>query len=591
MKKLNYITWLLLSAALLLLPCEALAQGCGQTNPNCIVPTAPPGTNNNQAASTAFVQAAVVANTVLTPEQFGGGPSVTDNSTAFIALATQCRALGGCTVRLQPAAIYRIYPFNIAAGTYTLFDFSNTTGVWFQGNGAKITTAINMVNGGNVTINAIQLLSSFDVHIDDLWLDQSFYTQKNELAGFIAVNMQDSVQRVTMSNLRMSGGGRAGLWCVRSSALSFDSRAKDITLLNANFQNVAYPHAFQKNCDQYFGRGIYSTGADRVYFIYNVINQDVELWSDANSAIQDVVINNSHDAAEAIQLNTTANINVKYTFRPSAVWVSPNSFISAGFQNPSGAEGPASIRNVHFTVDIENRTDNTATAVFTTYNQTTTPQGRLFENVTLSGSVYENPAAPGDVIELFADKNWTGDPVRNFAIRDFIVTSDGSALSLVVDGRAIEGVFVLDGLWGNANTAYSPSNLPSAKTNYSNSFFPTTTALGAVWTASTPTPTCNAGTGTLSSVLHERVLPDGKSVLFTIQVTVTTVNTCTGNVVVTLGNTTAFASGFGGRNVTDGKSISGSIAAASAVLNLQKYDNTFPAANGDVLVLNGSYTK
>jgi len=33
----------------------AFAQGCGPTNPNCIVPTAPVGTNNNQAASTAYV--------------------------------------------------------------------------------------------------------------------------------------------------------------------------------------------------------------------------------------------------------------------------------------------------------------------------------------------------------------------------------------------------------------------------------------------------------------------------------------------------------------------------------------------------------
>jgi hypothetical protein len=34
----------------------AIAQGCGPQNPNCIVPTAPAGTNNNQAASAAFVQ-------------------------------------------------------------------------------------------------------------------------------------------------------------------------------------------------------------------------------------------------------------------------------------------------------------------------------------------------------------------------------------------------------------------------------------------------------------------------------------------------------------------------------------------------------
>jgi hypothetical protein len=40
----------------------ALAQGCGPQNPNCIVPTAPPGTSNNQAASTAFVRGAISTN-------------------------------------------------------------------------------------------------------------------------------------------------------------------------------------------------------------------------------------------------------------------------------------------------------------------------------------------------------------------------------------------------------------------------------------------------------------------------------------------------------------------------------------------------
>lgn len=38
---------------------SALAQGCGSQNPNCIVPTASPGTNNNQAASTQFVASAM----------------------------------------------------------------------------------------------------------------------------------------------------------------------------------------------------------------------------------------------------------------------------------------------------------------------------------------------------------------------------------------------------------------------------------------------------------------------------------------------------------------------------------------------------
>jgi hypothetical protein len=43
----------------LLSPAAAQNQGCGAANPRCLVPTAPFGTNNSQAASTAFVQAAL----------------------------------------------------------------------------------------------------------------------------------------------------------------------------------------------------------------------------------------------------------------------------------------------------------------------------------------------------------------------------------------------------------------------------------------------------------------------------------------------------------------------------------------------------
>lgn len=42
------LLWLLLTAS-------ALAQGCGDNNFNCVVPTAPPGTSDDRAASTAFV--------------------------------------------------------------------------------------------------------------------------------------------------------------------------------------------------------------------------------------------------------------------------------------------------------------------------------------------------------------------------------------------------------------------------------------------------------------------------------------------------------------------------------------------------------
>jgi hypothetical protein len=52
---------------LIALTIGAAAQGCGAQNPNCVVPTAPLGTRDNQAASTAFAQSAASNPTSTTP--------------------------------------------------------------------------------------------------------------------------------------------------------------------------------------------------------------------------------------------------------------------------------------------------------------------------------------------------------------------------------------------------------------------------------------------------------------------------------------------------------------------------------------------
>jgi hypothetical protein len=85
-------------ALLFALTTAAMAQGCGPTNPNCIVPTVTPATtSDNRAASTAFVQAALatlpalalpngqifigsVAN-VPTPQTMGGDCTITNSGT------------------------------------------------------------------------------------------------------------------------------------------------------------------------------------------------------------------------------------------------------------------------------------------------------------------------------------------------------------------------------------------------------------------------------------------------------------------------------------------------------------------------------
>lgn len=60
----------------------ALAQGCGPQNPNCIVPTAPPGTSDNRAASTAFVTTATTGLGFVGPPALGAIPIATGTMTA-----------------------------------------------------------------------------------------------------------------------------------------------------------------------------------------------------------------------------------------------------------------------------------------------------------------------------------------------------------------------------------------------------------------------------------------------------------------------------------------------------------------------------
>lgn len=72
----------------------AAAQGCGTNNPNCIVPTAPAGTSDNRAASTAFVTTAVsggntVANGKTGQTSFTASLPVLGNGTSALAQGTR----------------------------------------------------------------------------------------------------------------------------------------------------------------------------------------------------------------------------------------------------------------------------------------------------------------------------------------------------------------------------------------------------------------------------------------------------------------------------------------------------------------------
>lgn len=76
------------------------AQGCGPANPNCIVPTAPAGTSDNRAASTAFVQG--VTNSYSGNHQIGqldcGGTVYVTGAFTTVTLASAASIKGRCLV-------------------------------------------------------------------------------------------------------------------------------------------------------------------------------------------------------------------------------------------------------------------------------------------------------------------------------------------------------------------------------------------------------------------------------------------------------------------------------------------------------------
>lgn len=113
---------------LLALVASAAAQGCGESNPNCIVTTAPLGTNNNQAASTAFVQSALTAPITTSGLTINGAPNY---NLASNVLAVPLFMPLNATTQTVPAGKEFNY---IRSGNN-----DGTDVVWTLGNGSTVT--------------------------------------------------------------------------------------------------------------------------------------------------------------------------------------------------------------------------------------------------------------------------------------------------------------------------------------------------------------------------------------------------------------------------------------------------------------------
>lgn len=99
----------------------ARAQGCGSTNPNCVVPLPPPGDNTNRAAPTSFVHAAIA--------------SLPGGSTGQV----QTNAGGGTFGGLTNAQLTALINPATATLSGALPAWPNNTSTFFRGDGTYVT--------------------------------------------------------------------------------------------------------------------------------------------------------------------------------------------------------------------------------------------------------------------------------------------------------------------------------------------------------------------------------------------------------------------------------------------------------------------
>lgn len=145
--------WLAL-ALLIGLTAAACAQGCGAANPNCVVPTAPLGTSNNRAASTAFVVNALAGSIPATHYDFLIG-----NASA-IAVATALA--GDCTYGASGIVCLST---NGVAFTSAATTAIGTSGATIPLNNANNTFAGNNTYSGTGSFTAAQTFINSDLQL------------------------------------------------------------------------------------------------------------------------------------------------------------------------------------------------------------------------------------------------------------------------------------------------------------------------------------------------------------------------------------------------------------------------------------------
>ena len=113
-------------------------------------------------------------------------------------------------------------------------------------------------------------------------------------------------------------------------------------------------------------------------------------------------------------------------------------------------------------------------------------------------------------------------------------------------------------------------------------------AMQAAWTTYTPTITAQTGTFTTVSAAGA-YLPNGKQISFTVTITITTVGTATGAIIMTLPTGTPKRNAVAAVREISATGVAGIASTDSSTMRISKYDNSTLAASGNVIVVTGIY--
>ncbi len=191
---------------------------------------------------------------------------------------------------------------------------------------------------------------------------------------------------------------------------------------------------------------------------------------------------------------------------------------------------------------------------------------------------------------------WTTIPISDLTgfgtgIATALAVNVGTAGAPVINGGALgtPSSGVATNLTGTAagltaGTVTTNANLTGEVTSIGNA----TTIAAVAWATATPTVSASSGTiTTASAALRYKAI--GKTCAFTLVVTVTTNNTgATTLIVSALPFTTASTGYVGSGRCTAGSGFALQWEMASTTsIGIKNYDNTYPAADGYVLIVNG----